>query len=145
MNAESTQTRIRQATLADIEFMLGLARRMYPQEPVWLGLPWMIDCIGRMKKGQDRLVLVSGYGIGVASVFYAYGYDKRANMDMLAVEPGHGLHIMGFLRAMVQWGKLQKASVLTIGSTTGVDFLPTVKRLGGGRPRPPTYNIPLGG
>ncbi len=139
MNAESTQTKIRQARLADIEFMLGLCRRMYPGVPVHDGLPWMIDCMKR----ADRLVLVSDYGIGVASVFLAYGFERRVNMDMLAVEQGHGLHIMSFLRAMVRWGKFQKASVLTIGSTTGVDFGPVVKRLGGGKPRPPTYNIPL--
>ncbi len=130
---------IREATLADIEFILALGRKMYPGEPIHNGIPWVIDCMRR----PDRLVLVSDYGVGIASVFFAYGFSKRVNMEVLAVEPGHGLHVVSFIKAMVQWSRFQKATSLNIGSTTGVDFGPAIKRLGGGKAKAPGYVIPL--
>ncbi len=139
MNAESSQTRLREGTLADIEFILALGRRMYPGEPIHNGIPWVIDCMRR----PDRLVLVSDYGVGIASIFFAYGFSKRAQLEILAVEPGHGLHVVSFLRAMIQWSRLQKAVCINIGATTDVDFGPIIKRLGGGRAKAPGYLIPL--
>jgi hypothetical protein len=137
MNALTGQ--IREASLADIDFILRLGRKMYPGEPIHNGLPWVIECMRR----PDRLVLVSDYGVGIASIFFAYGFIKRVNMDVLAVESGHGLHVLGFLRAMVRWGQFQKASSLRVGSTTGVDFGPAVKRLGGNAAKASSYQIPL--
>ncbi len=137
MNALTGQ--IREATLADIDFILALGRRMYPGEPIHNGLPWIIECMRR----PDRLVLVSDYGVGIASIFFAYGFVKRVNMDVLAVEPGHGLHVVSFLKAMIRWGKFHKATAFNVGSTTGVDFGPMVKRLGGGKVKAPSYLIPL--
>lgn len=131
---------IREANLADIDFILRLGRRMYPGEPIHNGLPWVIECMRR----PDRLVLVSDYGVGIASIFFAYGFVKRANMDILAIEPGHGLHVVSFLRAMIRWSQFQKATALNVGSDRGVDFGPAIKRLNvGGKQKAPGYLITL--
>ena len=131
---------IRKATLADFDHGYAICKRLYPDRPVHLGIPWVLDSLRR----PDRLVLVSNYGVGVASLVQKYGFIPISVLDILAVLPGSPrMEAVRFLRTMIAWAKANGASRFSVGSDTGVDFGPLVRRIGGKANEIPWYYVPL--
>lgn len=133
---------IRRATLADMPFIVEMARERYPQRTIDQGIPWMEWAI----QNPDRLVLLGPNSIGVAQALWAYGFERRARLDMLGARavPGAALEALRMLRLMLVWAKEKGAEgTFRLDADTGIDFGPFARRLGGKPVTVTRYEIPL--
>ena len=133
---------IRVATLADMPFIIEMAREKYPARTIEKGIPWIEWCIGN----SERLVLVGLNSVGVAQVSWNYGFERRARLDMLGARPVKGavLEALRMVRIMLGWAKAQGADgTFRLDADTGVDFGPFAARLGGKPVTLTRYEIPL--
>lgn len=133
---------IRRATLADMPFMVAMAKEKYPVRKVELGIPWMEWALAN----PERLVLMGDNTIGVAQVSWNYGFERRARLDMLGARPvsGAALEALKMVRLMIAWAKEQGAQgSFRLDADTGVDFGPFARRLGGKPVTLTRYEIPL--
>ena len=103
------------------------------------GRQWMRFVI----TSPERLVLLAPGAVGVAQVFWRYGFERKARLDMLAALPGSGLSTLKMLRIMLEWAKANGAARFNLDADTGVDFAAFSKRLGGTPVTTTTYEIPL--
>ena len=135
-------TVIRKATLADFDQIYTICKRMYPGRPIHMAIPWGLDCLRR----QDRLMLISDHGFGVASYVLKYGFDPIGIADILAVVPeAPKMEAVRFLRTMIAWAKANGAKRFSLnGSDSSVDLSPLFRRVGGKPNDPPYYHVPLG-
>lgn len=136
-------TPVREASEADLPFMVAIAEECYPGRGVVAGIEWMKRCIG----SGNNLVLVGEHSIGVAQINLNYGYEKRAKMVLLASRKTSrgALETLHMLRIMLVWAKaLGATGEFALSSDTGVDFAAFAKRLGGRRIDIVEYRIPLG-
>jgi hypothetical protein len=136
---------IRRATLEDMPRMIEMAKTLwakYPERNVQQGEGWMKWCI----QNPERLVLLGSSSIGVASVSWNYGYERRARIEVLAgtPAPGTALQTLRMVRLMLTWAKEQGAEgTFRLDADTDVDFGPFAKRLGGKPVTRTRYEIPL--
>ena len=133
---------IRRASLDDMPFIIGMAKEKYPARQIEQGIPWMEWCIG----SPERLVLVGPNSVGVASIGWHYGFERRARLDMLGARPtaGGALEPLRIVRIMLDWAKEQGAQgTFRLDADTGVDFGPFARRLGGKPVTLTRYEIPL--
>jgi hypothetical protein len=133
---------IRIATLADIPWMLDLAKECYPERGVERGVPWIVDCISSPR----RLVLVGQNSMGVCAITPEYGFELRACVTMLAARrvKTAPLEALRMLRVMLQWARERGAQgSLRLEADTGVDFEAFARRLGGSKKTTSFYAIPL--
>jgi hypothetical protein len=133
---------IHKATLADMPFIIALAKEKYPARQIEHGISWMEWCIAN----PERLVLVGPNSAGVAQVNWKYGFERRARLDMLGARPtaGAALEALKIVRLMVAWAKEQGAQdTFVLDADTGVDFEPFSRRLGGKAVTVTRYEIPL--
>ena len=133
---------IRRATLADMPFMIALAREKYPDMPVERGIGWMEGCIGN----PERLVLVGPNSVGVAQIGWNYGFERRARLAMLGARhrAASAWEAFKMVQIMVAWAKDQGAEgTFKLDADTGVDFGPFARRLGGKSVTVTRYELPL--
>lgn len=130
---------IRRATLADMDYIKPIALACYPGRDIEQGRQWMRFVI----TSPERLVLLAPGAVGVAQVFWRYGFERKARLDMLAALPGSGLSTLKMLRIMLEWAKANGAARFNLDADTGVDFAAFSKRLGGTPVTTTTYEIPL--
>ena len=136
---------IRRATLDDMPHMIEMAKKLwarYPERQVVQGEGWMRWCISN----PERLVLLGSTSIGVASVSWNYGYERRARMDILAglPVPGTALQTLRMLHIMIAWAREQGAQgTFRLSADTEADFGPFARRLGGKAVTTTRYEIPL--
>lgn len=136
------ETDIRRATLADMPFIIEMARERYPARTIEKGIPWMQWCIGN----PEKLVLIGPNSIGMANVGWQYGFERRARLDMLGARAvaGAALEALRMIRIMLTWAKQQGAvGTFRLDADTGVDFGPFARRLGGKPVTLTRYEIPL--
>lgn len=147
MNALFRNSPIRRMVEEDIPHGLEIAEKAYPGRGIAKGVDW----IRWHMKQPNSLVLIGPGTIGVASIAFKYGFEKRARLDMLAALPEKSavIEALQHVRAMVRWAALQGAvGNFRIDADTGVDFGPFARRLGGHEVDPvkyPRYDIPLDG
>lgn len=147
MNALFRNSTIRRATEEDIPHGLAIAQQAYPGRGIEKALDWAKWHI----KQPNSLVLIGPGTLGIASIAFKYGFEKRARLDMLAATPEKSsvIEALQQVRAMVRWAALQGATgKFRIDADTGVDFGPFAQRLGGHRVDDdlyPRYDIPLDG
>lgn len=126
---------------------LEIARKAYPGRGIDMGVEWFKWSM----KQANCLVLIGPSTVGVASIVWKYGFEKRARLDMLAALPEkHAVtEALQQIRAMVRWAAVNGASgYFRVDADTGVDFGPFARRLGGHEVDPvkyPRYDIPLDG
>ncbi len=138
---------IRRMTEDDIPRALDLAKQAYPGRAVEGGVEWVRWHI----KQANSLVLIGPGSLGVASIAWRYGFEKRSRLDMLAALPAKSsvIEALQQLRIMVKWAALQGAQGnFRVDADTGVDFGAFAKRLNGHEVDPikyPRYDIPLDG
>lgn len=133
---------IRRATLADMPFLIALAKEKYPARQIEQGIGWMEWCI----QNPERLVLVGPNSAGVAQVSWQYGFERRARLDMLGARPtaGGALEALRMVRMMLVWAKEQGAQgSFRLDADTGIDFGPFARRLGGKPVTLTRYELPL--
>lgn len=133
---------IRVATMADMPFMVALAKEKYPNRPVEQGIPWMTDNL----QSPNCLVLIGTDSVGVASISWNYGFERRARCDMLAARPvrGAGWEAYRMVKLMIEWAKQNGAKgAFRLDADTGADFGPFARRLGGTASTFTRYTIPL--
>lgn len=133
---------IRRATLADMPFIISLAKEKYPARQIELGIPWMEACI----QNSERLVLVGPNSAGVAQIGWHYGFERRARLDMLGARPtaSSAWEAFRMVQIMVAWAKDEGATgSFRLDADTGVDFGPFARRLGGTPVTLTRYEIPL--
>lgn len=147
MNALFRNSVIRRATEADIPHGLGIAQQAYPGRGIEKAVEWAKWHINQ----PNSIVLIGPSTLGIASIVFKYGFEKRSRLDMLAALPEKSgvLEALQQVRAMVRWAALQGAvGQFRIDADTGIDFGPFAKRLGGFEVDPvkyPRYDIPLDG
>lgn len=147
MNAQADPYKIKQATPADMQFIVELARELYPErmsDPynVERGIKWL----ARVMVDEDHIVLLGPNSAGCAHVIQHYGFERRARLDMLACRPlpGFAMEPVKMLRIMLWWAKTRGASgYFRLDADTGVDFAPFAARLGGEPVQATWYKIPL--
>lgn len=142
LRAPYERAAVRRATLADMPFIIAMAKEKYPARQIEQGISWMEWCIG----SPERLVLIGPNSAGVAQVSWNYGFERRARLDMLGARatPGAALEALKIVRMMVAWAKEQGAQgTFRLDADTGVDFGPFARRLGGGPVTLTRYEIPL--
>lgn len=147
MNALFRNSLIRRATEADIPHGLAIAQAAYPGRGIENAVGWAKWHLGQ----ANSLVLIGPGTLGIASIVFKYGFEKRARLDMLAATPEKSsvVEALQQVRAMVRWAALQGATGhFRIDADTGVDFGAFARRLGGHEVDPvkyPRYDIPLDG
>lgn len=147
MNALFRNSAIRRATEEDIPHGLAIAQQAYPGRGIEKAVEWAKWHL----KQPNSLVLVGPATLGIASVVFKYGFEKRARLDMLAALPEKTsvVEALQQVRAMVRWAALQGATGhFRIDADTGVDFGAFARRLGGyevDSVKYPRYDIPLDG
>lgn len=147
MNALFRNSAIRRATEADIPRGLDIAQRAYPGRGIEMAVDWAKWHL----RQANSLVLIGPGTLGIASITFKYGFEKRARLDMLAATPEKSsvVEALQQVRAMVRWAALQGAvGHFRIDADTGVDFGAFARRLGGHEVDPvkyPRYDIPIDG
>lgn len=147
MNALFRNSPVRRMTEEDIPRGLEIAKHAYPGRGIENGVDW----VRWHMKQANSLVLVGPGTLGIASIVFKYGFEKRARLDMLAAIPDRAgvIEAMQQVKAMVRWAALQGAQgQFRIDADTGVDFGAFARRLGGCEVDPvkyPRYDIPLDG
>lgn len=147
MNPLFRNSAIRRATEADIPHGLAIAEAAYPGRGIENALDWAKWHL----RQANSIVLIGPGTLGIASIVFKYGFEKRARLDMLAASPEKSsiVEALQQVRAMVRWSALQGAvGHFRIDADTGVDFGAFAKRLGGHEVDPglyPRYDIPLDG
>ena len=138
---------IRRLTEADIPRGLDLAKQAYPGR----GVEGAVEWVRWHMKQANSLVLIGPGTLGIASIVWRYGFEKRSRLDMLAALPGKAgaIEALQQVRIMVKWAALQGAEgSFRIDADTGVDFGAFAKRLNGvevDSVKYPRYDIPLDG
>jgi hypothetical protein len=147
MNALFPNSALRRATEADIPRGLQIAEQAYPGRGISMAVDWAKWHL----RQPNSLVLIGDRTLGIASLAFKYGFEKRGRLDMLAAIPEKAavLEALQQVRAMVRWATLQGAvGNFRIDADTGVDFGAFARRLGGHEVDPvkyPRYDIPLTG
>ena len=147
MNALFRNSLVRRATEEDIPHGLAIAQQAYPGR----GIEKAVDWAKWHLKQPNSLVLIGPGTLGIASIVFKYGFEKRARLDMLAAKPekSSAIEALQQIRAMVKWAALQGAvGHFRVDADTGVDFGAFALRLGGHRVddvKYPRYDIPLDG
>lgn len=147
MNALFRNSLIRRATETDIPHGLAIAQQAYPGRGIENAVGWAKWHLSQ----ANSLVLIGPGTLGIASIVFKYGFEKRARLDMLAAAPEKSSVLEAFqqVQAMVRWATLQGAvGHFRIDADTGVDFGAFARRLGGHEVDPvkyPRYDIPFDG
>lgn len=127
---------IRPATVADIPFLIDVARQRYTQQ---------FDDAATRRFLQhaiadpNMLVLRGERGGAVVSITRMFwGGPTRACVLFIVALPGAGLigEGMALMRAADKWRREMGAEALHFGEDTGLNFAPLAKRLGAETDRP---------
>lgn len=131
---------LRQATVEDVPWLLALAKHCYPTEPVEQGERWLLRCIER----DDHLVLRGAAAGGIAHVAMEFGCLPRGRSDLIGAFPGGAREAFWIVKGMVEWAQWRGAKGnFRVDASTGVDFGPFARRLGGHLSSDKAYDIPL--
>lgn len=147
MNALFRNSLIRIATLADIPFIMDIGKERYGDRAVGPSFDW----VRYQMQNASAVVLVGPESVGISSIAWKYGSEKRARLDVLCARRTRTAPIeaLQVLKAMIRWAAFNGAQgMFRVDADTGVDFGPFAKRLGGvevDARRYPRYDIPLDG
>lgn len=128
---------IREATSADIPFLLAVARARYPAFDERATIAWLHQALTiphvRVVRGDY------GGGVGIVTRPF-HGGPSRAHMLFTVTLPNRRMEGYFIIKALDEWRREMGAESLHFGSDTGVDFAPFARRLGAVEERP-SYRI----